>query len=74
MSGAIANPGTCQPQHTESRRDFLYLATATVATVGAGLAGWPFIDSMNPAADVRAISSVELDLAPIEVAAGVTYT
>ena len=72
MFGAIANPGTRQPQHTESRRDFLYLATATVATVGAGLAGWPFIDSMNPAADMRALASVELDLAPIEVGQRIT--
>jgi ubiquinol-cytochrome c reductase iron-sulfur subunit len=49
----------------ESRRDFLYLATATLGAVGAAAAMWPFIDSMNPAADVRALSSTEVDLAPV---------
>jgi len=53
-------------QDSESRRDFLVVTTAAVATVGAGLAAWPFIDSMNPAADVLALSSTELDLAPIK--------
>ena len=72
MSRTVAQPDTGPPRDGESRRDFLCLATATVATVGAGLAGWPFIDSMNPAADVRAISSVELDLAPIEVGQRIT--
>lgn len=54
------------------RRDFLLVATATVATVGAGFAAWPFIDSMNPAADVLARSSVEVDLAPVEVGQRIT--
>jgi ubiquinol-cytochrome c reductase iron-sulfur subunit len=34
-----------------TRRDFLYLATGAVAAVGVASAAWPFIDSMNPAAD-----------------------
>ncbi len=50
----------------ETRRDFLIVTTTAVATVGAGLAIWPFIDSMNPAADVLAGSFTELDLAPIK--------
>ena len=49
----------------ESRRDFLYLATATLGAVGVAAALWPFIDSMNPAADIRALSSTEVDLAPV---------
>ena len=49
----------------ESRRDFLYLATATLGAVGAAAAMWPFIDSMNPAADVRALSSTEVDVAAV---------
>lgn len=72
MSRTVTHPDTSPPPDGESRRDFLLLATATAATVGAGLAGWPLIDSMNPAADVRALSSVELDLAPIEVGQRVT--
>lgn len=55
-----------------TRRDFLYLATGAAASVGAAAALWPFIDSMNPAADVLAVSSVEVDLAPIELGQRVT--
>ena len=50
----------------ESRRDFLYLATGALGAVGAAAAMWPFIDQMNPAADVLAVAGTEVDLAPIE--------
>ncbi|MGH6661975.1 MAG: ubiquinol-cytochrome c reductase iron-sulfur subunit [Rhodospirillales bacterium] len=56
----------------QTRRDFLLVATATVATVGLGLASWPFVDSMNPAADVRAVSTVEVDLTPVRVGQRIT--
>ena len=55
-----------------SRRDFLYVATAGVSAVGVGLAAWPFVDTMNPSADVLALSSIELDLSPIEVGQSIT--
>jgi ubiquinol-cytochrome c reductase iron-sulfur subunit len=55
-----------------TRRDFLYVATAGVGLVGAALAAWPFIDTMNPAADVLALASVELDLSTIEVGQSIT--
>ncbi len=55
-----------------SRRDFLYLATLA-GGAGLGLAFvWPLIDSMNPAADVLALSTVEVDLGPIEVGQAIT--
>ncbi len=49
------------------RRDFLYIGTATLGTVGAALAVWPLIDQMNPSKDVLALSSIEIDISPIEV-------
>ena len=55
-----------------SRRDFLFIATGAFAAVGGALAVWPFIDSMNPAADTLALSSVEVDIAPIAVGQRVT--
>ncbi|GAA0583697.1 ubiquinol-cytochrome c reductase iron-sulfur subunit [Caenispirillum bisanense] len=58
----------------ESRRDFLLYATTAVGVVGAGLAAWPFIHSMNPAADVLALSSTEVDLSPIEEGQAITVT
>lgn len=45
-----------------TRRDFLYLTTGAMGVVGCGAVAWPFLHSMNPAADVRALSSVEIDL------------
>ncbi len=56
----------------EDRRDFLYLATGTVAALGAAAAAWPLIDSMNPSADVLAVSSTEVDLEPIAVGQRIT--
>lgn len=60
------------PGEPGNRRDFLYLATAAAAAVGTGIAVWPLIDSLNPAADVLAISKIEIDLSNIEVGARVT--
>lgn len=48
-----------------NRRDFLFIATGAVATVGAALTAWPFINQMNPDASVLALATVEVDLAPI---------
>jgi ubiquinol-cytochrome c reductase iron-sulfur subunit len=56
----------------ESRRDFLLIATSTVGAVGTALAAWPFIDFMNPSADVLALASTEVDLSPIEVGQAIT--
>ncbi len=55
-----------------TRRDFLLVATATVGAAGAALAAWPFIDSMNPAADTLALSTTGVDLLPIEVGQAIT--
>lgn len=56
----------------ETRRDFLLIATSTVGAVGAALAAWPFVQNLNPAADVLALSVTEVDLAPIEVGQSIT--
>ena len=56
----------------ETRRNFLYLATGTVTAAGAAAIAWPMIDSMNPSADVLALSSTEVDLSAIEVGQSIT--
>lgn len=48
------------------RRDFIYVGTVAFAAVGAATAAWPLINQMNPSADVRALASIEVDLAGIE--------
>ena len=65
-----ADPGTTADG--EDRRDFLLIATSTVGAVGVALAAWPFIDFMNPSADVLALSSTEVDLSPVEVGQAIT--
>ena len=51
-------------EHT--RRDFLYIATGAVATVGAAATLVPLINQMNPdASTIAAGAPVEIDLAPI---------
>ncbi|MGQ0663965.1 MAG: ubiquinol-cytochrome c reductase iron-sulfur subunit [Pseudomonadota bacterium] len=57
---------------SQTRRDFLYLSTGAFGAVGAAAALWPFIASMNPAADVRAVSSIEVNLAPIQLGQRIT--
>lgn len=55
-----------------TRRDFLLLTAGAVGTVGAAYFAWPFIDSMNPAADVLAQSTVDIDLSPIPEGQAIT--
>lgn len=57
---------------SETRRDFLYLATAAVGAMGAASAVWPLVDSMNPAADTLALASIEVDLSPLQVGQAIT--
>ena len=56
----------------ETRRDFLYLTATAMGVVGTAAVAWPIIDSMNPAADVRALASTEVDLSPIEEGMAIT--
>lgn len=50
----------------QERRDFVVLTASAVAAVGAAACSWPLIDSLNPAADVLALSSIEVDLSNIK--------
>lgn len=55
-----------------TRRDFIYVASAAFAGVGAAAAAWPLIDEMNPDASVLALASIEVDLSPIDTGQSVT--
>ncbi|AFK56764.1 ubiquinol-cytochrome c reductase iron-sulfur subunit [Tistrella mobilis] len=57
-----------------TRRDFLMLLAGGGAAVGAAALAWPLIDSMNPAADVLALSSTEVNISQIEAGQAVTIT
>lgn len=45
-----------------------------MGAVGAAATLWPLIDQMNPSADVLALASIEIDLAPIQPGQSVTFT
>lgn len=51
--------------HQGTRRDFLYYATGGAGVVATGAAVWPLINQMNPSADVRAMSSIRVDISEI---------
>jgi ubiquinol-cytochrome c reductase iron-sulfur subunit len=54
------------------RRNFLMLTAGAVGGVGAAGALWPFISSMNPAADTLALSTTEVDLSAIAPGQAIT--
>ncbi|MDA1058738.1 MAG: ubiquinol-cytochrome c reductase iron-sulfur subunit [Proteobacteria bacterium] len=61
MATTAPHPGEEGP-----RRDFIFVAAISASAVGAGLAVWPFVNSMNPSRDVLAEATAEVDLTPIE--------
>lgn len=48
-----------------ARRDMLYAATAGAGLAATGAAIWPLIDQMNPSSDVRALSSIRVDISSV---------
>jgi ubiquinol-cytochrome c reductase iron-sulfur subunit len=57
-----------------SRRDFLVLTASALGVLGAATAIWPFVESMEPAKDTLALSTTEVDLAPVQVGQRLTVT
>jgi ubiquinol-cytochrome c reductase iron-sulfur subunit len=66
MANSAATTSTGAPEQP-SRRDFLYVATATVAAVGAAATLVPLVDQMNPDASTLAAGGpVDVDISKIE--------
>jgi ubiquinol-cytochrome c reductase iron-sulfur subunit len=73
MAETMAQHGATPPaEGGDTRRDFLKLVAGSFAAVGVGAIAWPFIASMNPARDVLALSTTEVDLKPIHAGSAVT--
>ncbi|MCE2716184.1 MAG: ubiquinol-cytochrome c reductase iron-sulfur subunit [Pseudomonadota bacterium] len=60
------------PDEGTNRRDFLKLTATSFGAVGVCAAAWPFISSMNPAADVMAVASIEVDVSKLEPGQSIT--
>jgi ubiquinol-cytochrome c reductase iron-sulfur subunit len=71
MSATTHAPGH-GPDKEVTKRDFLTLVTVSAASIGVGAIAWPLIDSMNPSADVLALSSTEVDITPIPAGSAIT--
>ena len=61
-----------QHQTNNEKRDFLSLLAVGTGVVGAISFVWPIIDSMNPAQDVQALASTEVDLSQIDAGQSIT--
>jgi ubiquinol-cytochrome c reductase iron-sulfur subunit len=72
VSHADNHAGTGPESGEGTRRDFLYYATAGAGVVATGAAVWPLVNQMNPSADVRALSSIMVDVSAVEVGTQLT--
>lgn len=63
---ALANAAVDTEGEGKTRRDFMVLTASALAGVGAAAACWPFVDSLNPSADVLALASTEVDISSIQ--------
>lgn len=66
MSHAPTHAAPAPHKDEPTRRDFMGLTAASLAGIGAATVAWPFVNSMNPAANVLALSTIEVDLSPIK--------
>jgi len=57
---------TKQNKIDTKKRDFIALTASSVAGVGAACTAIPFINSMNPAKDVQALASIEVNISGLE--------
>ena len=68
MADTVAtNPdGHALPGQDPNRRDFIHIVATTAALGGVVAVAWPLIDQMNPAADTKALASIEFDLTKVQ--------
>ena len=50
----------------EEKRDFLFVTTTGLAIAGGAATAVSLVNTMNPAKDVLALSTTEVDLSPVE--------
>ena len=60
------------PEQSGERREFLGLLAGATGAVGAAAFAWPLIDSLNPAKDVLALASIEVNIEALEEGQSIT--
>ncbi len=63
----LAHDNVSHAHPGDTRRDFLLLTAGALGAVAVVATVWPFIDTLNPARDTLALSTTEVDLAPVAV-------
>jgi len=63
---------TLKEPSPKTRRDFLILASGAAGAVGDGSFLYPFVSSMNPAADVAAAAEVDVDIKSLQLGQAIT--
>nr|WP_240989401.1 ubiquinol-cytochrome c reductase iron-sulfur subunit [Salipiger mangrovisoli] len=66
------DPVSQAEDHEGTRRDFLFYATGGAGVVATGAAVWPLVNQMNPSADVRALSTIRVDVSGVETGTQLT--
>jgi len=75
LSTAPSTSATSDDVRAQTRRHFLAVATATAASVGIGLAAYPFLASLQPSARASAEGGpVQVDLSLIQPGERITVT
>jgi ubiquinol-cytochrome c reductase iron-sulfur subunit len=65
---AEINAHATEASDNPSKRDILYIGTATFAVAGlARGVAWPLIHQMNPAENVKAMASIEVDVSQVPI-------
>ena len=62
---SVTNVEEIETPAEPTRRDFIHVGTGAVAAGGAAMFVWPLINQMNPAADTRALASIEFDVSKV---------
>jgi ubiquinol-cytochrome c reductase iron-sulfur subunit len=62
------------PEGEATRRDFIHIAAGAAAVGGGVMVAWPLINSMNPAADTLALSTIDFDVTKVQEGQQVVIT
>lgn len=73
----MANPDTTTdpsllPDDDPSRRDVILVAAGAFAAIGGAAMLWPLLDQMNPDASTLSMSSIDVDIGPVEEGQAIT--
>lgn len=70
----VTNEAPHGPGGEATRRDFIHIAAGAAAVGGGVMVAWPLVNSMNPAADTLALSTIDFDVSKVQEGQQVVIT